>query len=152
MRIFPFAADSINLLKEKGFLVILITNQSGIGRGYFDENALFQIHRKLVEELKKKGAKLDAIYFCPHISEDKCACRKPKPGMILQAAEDFSIDLQKSWMIGDKAVDVKTGIKAGTKTALVLTGYGEKEVETVKDKADIIEKNLKEVVEKIVSS
>lgn len=137
-------------MKENGFPVILITNQSGIGRGFFDEDALSEIHKKLVEELAKDGATLDGIYFCPHISEDKCACRKPEAGMILQAAEDFPIDLQKSWMIGDKAVDVETGIRAGTKTALVLTGYGKKEREKVKNKADLIENDLAEVVKKII--
>lgn len=149
MRVFPFAAKAIKSFQNKGFLVILITNQSGIGRGFFDEKDLLEIHSKLVDELSKNGAKLDAIYFCPHISEDACDCRKPKAGMILEAARDFQIDLRKSWMIGDKRVDVETGINAGTKTALVLTGYGKNEVEKVSEKADLIGKDLSEIAEKV---
>jgi histidinol-phosphate phosphatase family protein len=149
LRVFPFAAKAIKSLQNKGFLIILITNQSGIGRGFFDENALSEIHDKLIFELSRQGAKLDAIYFCPHISADECVCRKPKAGMILEAARNFQIDLQNSWMIGDKAVDVETGINAGTKTALVLTGYGQNEVEKVSEKADLIGKDLSEIAEKI---
>ena len=150
MRVFPFAAEAIKSLQNKGFLVILITNQSGIGRGFFGEKALSEIHEKLTRELAEKGAKLDAIYFCPHISEDECLCRKPKAGMILEAARDFQIDLGQSWMIGDKRVDVETGINAGTKTALVLTGYGQNEVENVADKTDLIGKDLSEIASKII--
>ncbi len=149
MHLFSFASEAIRSLKSKGFLVILITNQSGIRRGFFDKKTLLEIHKKLIAELEKEGAKLDAIYFCPHISEDECVCRKPKAGMILQAASDFQIDLENSWMIGDKAVDVATGINAGTQTALVLTGYGQKEVEKVENKATLIGKNLSEIVQKI---
>jgi D-glycero-D-manno-heptose 1,7-bisphosphate phosphatase len=149
LQIFSYSAEALKLLKDKGFLVIIITNQSGIGRGYFDQKTLSEIHEKLIAELAKENAKLDAIYFCPHISEDECDCRKPKTGMIEQAVNDFHIDLENSWMIGDKAVDVETGINAGTKTALVLTGYGQNEIEKIKDKVNLIGKNLSEIVEKI---
>lgn len=151
LRLFSFAAQSIKLLKEKGFLVILITNQSGIGRGYFTQETLFEIHEKLVKELAEKGAKPDAIYFCPHISEDFCDCRKPKAGMIEQAANDFEIDLENSWMIGDKVADVNAGINAKTKTCLVLTGYGSKEVEKLEIQPDLIAENLMIAVEKLVN-
>ncbi len=96
LKIFPFAAEAVRLLNENDFLVILITNQSGIARGFFDENALRDIHEKLVFELAEQNAKLDAIYFCPHNPVDNCTCRKPKPGMIEQAARDFSIDFSNS--------------------------------------------------------
>ena len=149
LKIFPFAAQAIRILNENDFLVILITNQSGIARGFFDENALREIHEKLISELAKENAKLDAIYFCPHKSEDDCNCRKPKTGMIEQATKDFEIDLQNSWMIGDKAIDVETGFNAGTKTVLVLAGYGQKETEKLKKQPSKIAKNLLEAVEKI---
>ncbi len=152
LKIFPFASEALRLLNENDFLAILITNQSGIARGFFDENALGKIHEKLSSELAKQNAKLDAIYFCPHNSVDNCICRKPKTGMIEQATKDFSIDLENSWMIGDKAIDVETGFNAGTKTALVLTGYGQKEVGKLIRKADITAENLlhaaKEIIEK----
>ncbi|HXH68951.1 MAG TPA: HAD family hydrolase [Pyrinomonadaceae bacterium] len=147
---FPFAAEALRLLIENGFLAILITNQSGIARGFFDELALREIHEKLVSELAKQNAKLDAIYFCPHNFGDDCACRKPKTGMIEQASGDFSIDLEKSWMIGDKAIDVETGFRAGTKTALVLTGYGQKDFEKCERKPDFVAENLFLAVKKII--
>jgi len=150
LKIFPFAAEAVRLLNENNFLVILITNQSGIARGYFDENALHEIHEKLISELAEQNAKLDAVYFCPHNSDDNCACRKPKTGMIEQAARDFSIDLENSWMIGDKAIDVETGFNAKTKTVLVLTGYGHKDLEKLKTKPDIIAENLLQAVLKII--
>ncbi len=147
LRLFPFAADAVKLLHQKGFLVILITNQSGIGRGYFSADMLNIIHEKMERELAENEAKLDAIYFCPHVSEDFCLCRKPKAGMIEQAAEDFEIDLEKSWMIGDKIADVKAGFNAKTKTCLVLTGYGAKESENLEIEPDFIAENLLEAIE-----
>jgi len=152
IKLFPFASEAVRLLNENNFLVILITNQSGIARGFFDENALREIHEKLVSELAEQNAKLDAIYFCPHNSVDNCACRKPKTGMIEQAAKDFSIDLKNSWMIGDKWIDVETGFRAGTKTALVLTGYGQKDIQQLERKPDIIAESLFETVEKIIET
>ncbi len=150
LKIFSFAAEAIQLLNEKNFLVILITNQSGIARGFFDGNALREIHEKLVLQLTEQNAKLDAIYFCPHNSVDNCACRKPKTGMIEQASEDFSIDLETSWMIGDKSIDVETGFNAGTKTALVMSGYGRKEIENMERKPNIAAKNLLFAVKEIL--
>ncbi len=144
LRLFPFAAKAVKLLNQNSFLVILITNQSGIARGFFGENDLRLIHQKLEEKLAESGAKLDAIYFCPHNSNDNCACRKPKTGMINEALDDFEIDLENSWMIGDKAIDVETGFNAGTKTALVLTGYGREEMSNLKKEPDFIAENLLE--------
>ena len=142
LRIFSFAAKAIKLFNDNEFLVILITNQSGIARKFFDENDLREIHQKLESELAKSGAKLDAIYFCPHNSADNCDCRKPKTGLIKRALEDFEIDLQNSWMIGDKAVDIAAGFNAGTKTALVLTGYGQTEIEKLVNEPDLVTDDL----------
>ena len=150
LRLFLFAGEAIKLLNENNFLVILITNQSGIARKYFDENDLNKIHQKFEIELMKSGAKLDAIYFCPHNSADNCDCRKPKTGLIKQALNDFEIELQNSWMIGDKAIDIETGFKAGTKTALVLTGYGQKEAKNLLRKPDLTAKNLLEAAKFLI--
>ncbi|CAN5448435.1 D-glycero-beta-D-manno-heptose 1,7-bisphosphate 7-phosphatase [soil metagenome] len=150
LRLFPFAAEAIKLLNENDFLVILITNQSGIARKYFDENDLREIHKKLEEELAKSGAKLDAIYFCPHNSADNCACRKPKTGLIKQSFNDFEIDLQNSWMIGDKAIDIQTGFNADTKTALVLTGYGQKEIKKLEKEPNVVAENLLEAAKFVI--
>ncbi len=151
LRIFPFAAEAIKLLNKNNFLVILITNQSGIARGYFDEHTLREIHKKLVSELASHNATLDQIYFCPHNTGDNCNCRKPKIGMIEKATKDFAIDLEKSWTIGDKAIDVELGFNAGTKTALVLTGYGRKEIEKLQLKPNLIAEDLLEAIGKITN-
>ena len=151
LKLFPFAAEVVRLLNENGFLVVLITNQSGIARGFFDENALRAIHAKLIYDLAAQGAKLDAIYFCPHAPEDWCDCRKPKTQMIERAREDFAIDLENSWTIGDKAIDVELGFNAGTKTALVATGYGQTEVAKLIKEPDLIAENLLQAVERITN-
>jgi len=89
---------------------------------------------------------LDGFYFCPHLPDEGCACRKPNLGMIEAACADFAIDLENSWMIGDKAIDIETGFKAGIKTAMVLTGYGRKDIEKLDKKPDLIVENLLEAV------
>ena len=95
------AAEGIKLLNEHGFKVVVVTNQSGIGRGYFTEKMLAEIHDKMITQLAEHGAHVDAIYYCPHHPDDKCECRKPKPKMVLQAARDLDIDLSQSYVIGD---------------------------------------------------
>lgn len=149
LHIFPFTAEAIKLLKENGFLIIVVTNQSGIGRKIFDETAMRRIHEKIQDDL---SGKIDGFYFCPHLPDKKCFCRKPNPGMVKAACGDFSIDLKNSWMIGDKAVDVETGFRAGMKTALVLTGYGRTEIEILNKNPDLIAENLLEAVKKIIKS
>lgn len=151
MRVYPYSAKAIRLFSKHGYLVVLITNQSGIGRGFFEETTLSTIHEKLIEYLKSEDSKLDAIYYCPHIPKDVCACRKPKPGLIMRAESDFQIDLANSWMIGDKSADIEAGIAAGTKTALVLTGYGKVESSKIPQKPDLTGGNLFEVAKLIIS-
>jgi histidinol-phosphate phosphatase family protein len=148
LRVFPFAAQAVRLLNENGFLAILITNQSGVGRGMFSEKALADVHERLHRELKSGGAKLDGIYFCPHAPAVGCKCRKPGTKMIDRAARDFHIDYRYSWMVGDKAIDIETGQNAGIKTALVLTGYGQ--TESPKCDADIISSNISDAVNQIL--
>jgi len=121
LRLFPFSAEAVRRLKDAGFLMIVVTNQSGIGRGIYTEADMHAIHEAIQKQLD--GA-IDAFYFCPHLPSDGCECRKPKTGMIDAAMRDLEIDLEKSWIIGDKKIDVETGKSAGLRTALVLTGYG----------------------------
>jgi D-glycero-D-manno-heptose 1,7-bisphosphate phosphatase len=121
LRLFPFSAEAVTQLKDAGFLIIVVTNQSGIGRGIYTEADMHAIHAAIQKELD--GA-IDAFYFCPHLPCDGCECRKPKLGMIEAAMRDVAIDLENSWMVGDKKIDVETGQAAGMSTALVLTGYG----------------------------
>lgn len=148
--IFPFASKAVKLLNDNDFYVVLITNQSGIARKFFSEDDLRQIHQKLVDELAASGAKLDAIYYCPHDSADNCGCRKPKTNLIEKASTDFEIDVPNSWMIGDKAIDVETGFNAHTNTILVLTGYGRRELPNLEQEPDLIAENLLTAAEFIV--
>ena len=124
------AADAIKLINNSGYLAIVVTNQPVIARGEVTYGELEQIHNKMETLLGKEGAYVDAIYFCPHhphkgyegeIPELKieCDCRKPKPGMLLHAAEDFNIDLKESWMVGDSETDIEAGQNAGCRTFLV---------------------------------
>lgn len=130
-KIFDFVPAAIQLLNRAGFKVIVVTNQSGVARGYFTESLLNEVHNKLIEQVKKQGAEIDRIYYCPHHPSEGqppyrmvCNCRKPKTGMIDQAQRDFRLDLQRSIIIGDRYKDVLFGHKAGFKTMMVLTGYG----------------------------
>lgn len=118
----PGAIKSMGLLKRHGFKLILISNQAGIGRGLMTEKDLQKIHENMQKALKEKNADLDAIYYCPHSWEDNCECRKPKPGMILRAANDLSFDITKAVFIGDDERDVQTGKNAGCKTILISRG------------------------------
>jgi D-sedoheptulose 7-phosphate isomerase len=121
LRLFPGVGKSIRRLNEAGYLAILVTNQSGIGRGYFDEAALESIHVRLKEELAADGARLDAIYYCPHRPDEGCGCRKPATGMLERAVWDLGIDLRSSYVIGDSENDVAMGNKAGCR-CIQVTG------------------------------
>ncbi len=117
--LFPETAGVLKTLRGHGFKVIIITNQSGVGRGYFDEVKLKKIHAKMEAELDREGARVDGIYYCPHHPDNGCSCRKPKPGLILQAAADLDIDLKSSFMVGDQPRDIATGKAAGCRTILI---------------------------------
>ncbi len=133
LELIPGAVEAIRTINRSGLRAILITNQAVLARGDCDEPGLRQIHAKLETLLGRGGAWLDAIYYCPHhphrgyageVPELKidCECRKPKPGMILQAKQDFNLDLARSWMIGDSALDVRTARATGMRSVLVRTG------------------------------
>ncbi len=123
-RMFPFAAKAIQLLNETGLAVMVVTNQSGVGRGYFPESLVQQVHDTMTKQLAAAGAKLDAVYYCPHISADNCSCRKPKTGMLDQAAAEHCLDLRRSFVVGDRYGDVELARNAGAQSILVRTGYG----------------------------
>ncbi len=147
LRFFEYTDESVKLLKENGFLVIITTNQSGIGRQVYSESQMHEVHQAIQNDLTEK---IDAFYFCPHLPNEGCSCRKPRLGMIKQACQDFEIDLENSWMIGDKVLDVELGFNAKLKTALVLTGYGENHVEKLSKQPDLVAKNLMEAVAEIL--
>jgi len=143
LRLFPYTFEAVKLLKDAGFLIIVVTNQSGIGRGIYDEAAMNAIHDEM--QLQLEGM-IDAFYFCPHLPCDGCSCRKPSLGMLESAVKDFAIDLSNSWMIGDKKIDVETGVKAGSRTALVMTGYGRSHAKQLDTTPDVLAENLLDAV------
>ncbi len=118
----PGAKEAIKMLKNAGYRIILVTNQSGISRKTMTELDLHIIHEKMQKELSRKGNCIDKIYYCPHGPDDNCECRKPKPGMLLQAQRDFNLDLSKTYFIGDDERDMQAGNAAGCKTLLVNSG------------------------------
>jgi histidinol-phosphate phosphatase family protein len=160
LKIYDFAAKAIKKINEIGNLAIIISNQPMIAKGFMTENDLNEIHKKLETELGKKGAKIDAFYYCPHHPEKgfrgeipelkiNCNCRKPKIGLFLKAKKDFNINLKNSYMIGDQTSDILAGKRAGCKTILVKTGYGGKD-KIFSAKPDFVAENLLEAVNNIL--
>ena len=111
--------EAIKLLNENSYIVIVVTNQSPIGRGLMTVETLNEIHKKMIDELKKNNASIDKIYYCPHAPTDNCDCRKPKPGMLLCASKDFGLDLSKCYLVGNEEKDIITGETMGCKCYLV---------------------------------
>jgi D-glycero-D-manno-heptose 1,7-bisphosphate phosphatase len=162
-RVFPFAAEAVRALNNAGWLAVLVTNQAGVARGYFQEELIGEVHKVLASELERGGARLDAVYYCPHhpsVGEPPyrfdCDCRKPRPGLLLRAADEFGLDLSRCWMVGDRYSDTELARNAGARSALVLTGYGRGELEHQShewpQRPDLIAENLLEAVKKIVKS
>jgi histidinol-phosphate phosphatase family protein len=152
LELLPGVVEGISLLNSLGLKVIIVTNQSGIARGYFTEEALNEIHQKMLKMLSERGARIDGIYYCPHHPSEGCECRKPKIGLLLKAAQDFKLDLKNCFMIGDKCIDVQAGRNAGCTTILIPSTETEKEIIPQPDyiaanfyeAAKIIERLLKE--------
>jgi histidinol-phosphate phosphatase family protein len=149
LSLFPFTAEAVGLLKSNGFLVIVVTNQSGIGRDIFSESDMHAIHLQIQNEL---SAAIDGFYFCPHLPCDGCACRKPGIGMIESAMNDFDIDIEASWIVGDKNIDIELARTVGLRSALVLTGYGRTHQEILNHTPDIIAPDLHRAVKQIINA
>jgi D-glycero-D-manno-heptose 1,7-bisphosphate phosphatase len=131
LKLIPFAAEAIRLINSSGMKTVVVTNQSGVARGLFDEAFVDRVHIRLREMLRTEGAFLDGIYFCPHHPTEgrerylmTCDCRKPAPGLLLQAAVNLNLDPLRSYMVGDTLKDIEAGIRAGAQGILVRTGYG----------------------------
>jgi D-glycero-D-manno-heptose 1,7-bisphosphate phosphatase len=127
-RMFPFVPEAIRRFNKVGLPVIVISNQSGVGRGYFPESFVKIIHNLMSEQLGAKDAHIDGFYYCPHVSADGCDCRKPKPGMLDRAARERSLDLARSFVVGDRHVDMELAHRVGARGVFVRTGYGEGEL------------------------
>jgi D-glycero-D-manno-heptose 1,7-bisphosphate phosphatase len=126
---FAFVPGAIRRLNEAGLPVVVVTNQSGVGRGYFPDSLVHTVHGLMTQQLAAAGAHVDAIYYCPHSSADGCTCRKPKPGMLERAAHEHGLDLHRSFVVGDRYGDIELAHRVGARGVLVRTGYGAGEVE-----------------------
>lgn len=157
IRLTEGAIDGLNMLKSDGFLLIVVSNQSGVAHGYFPEEALEKVKDALQELLHVSGPGLDGFFYCPHHPQGRipqyaqaCTCRKPEPGLILKAATKFNVDLSQSWMIGDILNDVEAGNAAGCKTILINNGNETEWILNESRKATWVVRNLKEAAQLIV--
>lgn len=145
------AKEGVRVLKKSGFFVFIVTNQSGVGRKYFSLETLKAINEKMINEFKKGRIHIDGIYYCPHHPREKCKCRKPQAKIVKDIAQQFKVDLECSYFIGDKLIDVQTGKNAGCKTVLINTDTTyliEKEDDW--SPPDFIAKDLKEAARWVV--
>jgi D-glycero-D-manno-heptose 1,7-bisphosphate phosphatase len=120
----PGSLEAIKLLSLSDFKVFVVTTASGIARKFFTEADLTRIHETMLKEIRKNGGRIDGIYYCPHLPKDLCKCRKPETGLFEQALENYDIDIENSYIIGDKGSDIEAGKRFGCKTIRVRTGYG----------------------------
>ena|SRR5438128_1289989 len=159
--IYPWTSAAVRELNQAGLLAIVVTNQSGVGQGYFPEELVHRVHERIGQELAADDARLDALYYCPHHPiarlenyRQECRCRKPGPGMVEQAAEDFHLDVTSSYVVGDSVRDIQLAANAGAHSVLVMTGYGRGNYEYMRHdfpgEPDLIAENLLEAVEKIL--
>ncbi len=137
LKLFPFTAEAVGIIQKAGMKAVVVSNQSGVARGFFDEDFVRTLHDRINEMLAREGTFIDRFYFCPHHPTEgsgeyvrDCYCRKPKTGMLLQASDELDIDLSRSYMIGDTERDLETARNAGVTGILVRTGYGKDIVDT----------------------
>jgi D-glycero-D-manno-heptose 1,7-bisphosphate phosphatase len=130
-RLLPWTVDAVRLINQSGWLAVVVTNQAGVARGYFPESLIHEVHASLHASLAAGGARLHGLYFCPHhptVGESPyrldCDCRKPRPGMLLRAEAELGVDLEHSWVVGDRLGDLELAWSVGARGALVKTGYG----------------------------
>jgi D-glycero-D-manno-heptose 1,7-bisphosphate phosphatase len=147
MRVFPFTAPALRMLKNAGFLLVVVTNQSGIGRNIYTVEDMHRVHEAFQVEL---SGLIDRFYYCPHLPCEGCTCRKPALQMIEDAVRDLDIDVATSWIIGDKKIDIETGHNAGMRTALVLTGYGRSHQATLESLPHVVGADLEAAAREIV--
>ncbi len=162
------AVEAVRRINEADWLAIVLTNQSGVARGLFPEAFVDEVHAEMQRRLQRAGARLDAFYACPHLPLEhvevsaalrhyriECGCRKPQPGLVVQAAHDFKIDIARSFVIGDRYRDVEMGHNAGAQSVLVLTGYGRAEFAQHTHwprQPELIAANLLEAVQAILNA
>ena len=143
--------EAIAMLSHAGYTVVIATNQSGLARGYFDEQALMAMHNKMQRLVLEKGGRINGIYFCPHDPDDHCTCRKPNNGMIEQILQDYHASPEQTWVIGDSLRDLQAGVKSHCNIALVLTGKGNKTKQQLRDLHDTFSPTIYDNLKQFVS-
>ena len=146
VRVFGDAPEALRRLKDASYKLVVITNQSGIGRGYFTEEQYRAVEAEVARQVG--NGLLDATYYCPHVPADRCKCRKPSTDMVVRAAHDYDLDLSRSFFVGDKQSDIDCGRNAGVRTILVRTGYGS--AANVKN-ADFVAEDLLDATDRILA-
>lgn len=146
----PTVGGGIRLLNQEGFKVVVVTNQSGIARGYFTEEMLHKIHKKMVDELAKFGAHIDAIFYCPHHPDEDCECRKPKPKLAYQAIEQLHIDPRRSFTIGDRLMDVELARAIGCRSVMIPSKPGKEELKNCDIRPDHIALDLESAAKWVI--
>ena len=147
----PDALDTIKRATDEGYRIIIISNQSAIGRGMCSKETIDGIMSKMVETVEAHGGKIKDIFYCPHTPEDKCKCRKPEPDLFFQAAEKYDIKLTNTWFIGDKLTDVAVAMRVGAKPILISGGKPVPDISVTEDDAAAIVNNLSEAFEYLLS-
>ncbi len=145
MQILPGAQKAVRLLNQAGYFVVVVSNQRCVAKGLITMSELESMHVRMGDEFASAGARIDAVYYCPHDFQPPCSCRKPKPGMLLEAARRHELDLSGAWMIGDSEHDMEAGRKAGCRTARIM-GDGESQIGGV----DVLASSLLDAVHKIL--
>jgi D-glycero-D-manno-heptose 1,7-bisphosphate phosphatase len=161
-RLLPYAVGAVRAINRSGRLAVVVTNQAGVARGYFPESLIDEVHAHLRAAMEDGGARLDGIYVCPHHPtagdppfRQDCECRKPRPGLVRQAAAELDADLARSWVIGDRHPDLELAWTAGARAALVKTGYGRGELAwnaaSWPRPPDLVAEHVLEAVERILA-
>jgi D-glycero-D-manno-heptose 1,7-bisphosphate phosphatase len=151
--LFPGSREAIQRLLKEDIPIIVISNQAGVGKGLVSDATVQEINRRLVAQTSVAGRQISAVYYCPHRVEDGCGCRKPKPGMLLEAAADWDLDLTRCYVVGDAISDIEAGSAVGCTTLLVKTGRGSRalqERQNWKTQPDFIVEDLAQAVEIIL--
>ena len=144
LQILPGVIKGLKLLKTD-FFFFIVTNQSGIGQGYYSLNDFFKYNNHLISKLQEEGIPIEKTFYCPHLKEENCDCRKPKPRFLFKIRDDWNINLKLSWVIGDRPSDIQFGINGGCKTAYMYTGHGKKhlsELEMLNIKPNFVSSNF----------